>query len=213
MSRVLGFLLDKMNHSRERGFVSRQVAALPEILDNFLVDDPENTDNACLGQDAFDWQFGCPERIRGLRSMPLWPATEVSFATALERSYPKIKEEFLAARSEDKFPLFQPYRAPKNDILVNVEGSGACTNDARHSAIGMEATSSGAWSVCYLSLHGLDFEDNKSIFPVSTAAIRYSLIFHSSIVNLTNSLQRSSLPRPYHHAFISVCFLSETFLV
>jgi hypothetical protein len=176
LARILGFLLDKINHSREKQYLSHLESG-SETRDNSVVIDNYNPDEISSVTNLipnYDWQCGCPERVRGLRSIPVWPRTELAFVAVLEESFETIRNEFLAARSCGVCSLFQPYRAPRNEI----SGASAQTPSSSSAAyptgstIGSEATSAGAWSVCYLHLHGLDFEDNKAVFPATTDIIR-----------------------------------------
>ena len=50
--------------------------------------------------------------------------------------------------------------------------------------MGALATDRGDWNVCYLQLHGINFEDNLTKCPQTAAAI-------------------AAIPRPYRHSFFS----------
>lgn len=120
-------------------------------------------------------QRGCPGIIPGLTATPLWNVddTRLGFVQMLEENFSVIKEEFMAARSSSSTG-FQPYRAPTASSSSNVRDE-----------LGYQATDTGEWNIAYLFLHGLNFEDNQSLFPKTCAVVK-------------------SLPRQYCHAFFSV---------
>jgi len=130
---------------------------------------------ACSLVTAVDWQRGCPEIIPSLRARPFWDITEVPGLSVLQDSYAMIKSEFLAHRtaSKENQMSFQPYRSP------TVE-----TQPAGSDAIGALATDRGHWNVCYLHLHGIDFDDNIRKCRGTAGVIE-------------------EIPRHYHHAFFS----------
>ncbi len=116
-----------------------------------------------------DWQCGCPNRIHGLRNAPFWSKSEFSWISILEDSINDIRNEFFQVRQiAENNQIFQHYTTP------TTAGDGANENQ----------TSSGRWNVCYLYLHGVDFEDNLNKFPIT-----------KEIIN--------RIPRHYSHAFFS----------
>lgn len=119
-------------------------------------------------------QRGCPNIIPELRAKPFWDINEHKYefpwVLNLENKFQVIKDEFMSLVGHSA--LFQPYRSPKSD-------------DSKASDhIGEIATDAGAWNVCYLYLHGLDFDKNLQKLPILTQAL-------------------SEIQRPYHHAFLS----------
>lgn len=126
-----------------------------------------------------DWQRGCPNRLLGLRSMPFWPREAFSWLPQLEQCVPDILREFLAAKSEGAEGLFQPYRSPRSSA------SSSSSSQKPGDALGEFATDSGSWNVCYLQLHGMDFEASMARFPRTVEAVQ------------------RLVPRPYNHTFLS----------
>jgi len=119
--------------------------------------------------DPIDWQCGCPNRINGLRNKPFWNKSEFSWINILENSFHDIKDEFYRVRAiAENNQIFQHYTTP-------TPASGGVNENQ---------TSSGRWNVCYLYLHGVDFEDNLKKFPIT-----------KEIIN--------RIPRHYSHAFFS----------
>ena len=168
MGRVLSYLLDEINQHKQHSY---------KIKDG-----------------SIDWQYGCPERIRGLRARPVWPAGECPFAMLLQQAFPLIKAEFLTARKTHSASigarLFQPYRSPSAtslhgspathgislDMLAQAERT-THTDPGRRlkgsDEFGDFATDAGDWNVCYLQLHGIDFTDNLLAFPQTAEVIRF----------------------------------------
>ena len=74
---------------------------------------------------------------------------------------------------------FQPYRSPSSNETAasssssppphcnDLDQTGVSDND-----VGDSATDKGDWNVCYLYLHGLDFDKNLENCPKTAAAIR-----------------------------------------
>ena len=97
---------------------------------------------------------------------------------------------------------FQPYRAPSkatasavaadnDDCQSSLIGSKQPSSSSSSSssplaedALGALATDRGDWNVCYLQLHGINFEDNFTKCPQTAAAI-------------------AAIPRLYRHSFFS----------
>jgi hypothetical protein len=59
-------------------------------------------------------------------------------------------------------------------------------------ALGRLATSSGDWNVCYLYLHGLNFDSNLAKLPATTAALSKVHILH--IIHILHLLDPFPVP-------------------
>ena len=124
-----------------------------------------------------NWQEGCPNIVRGLRAHPIWNTDEFPWIKALEALYPVIALELDGLQGKS---AFQPYRAPRKS---GTSGDGEAIVFEEDS-LGSFATDCGNWNVCYLQLHGIDFEDNLAKCPQTLAAIQ-------------------AIPHHYRHAFFS----------
>lgn len=130
------------------------------------------------------WEHGMPLRCRApdnvpeLRSHPVWPREEFDWIDRVDAMHGTIMEELLGARAASREAGdtigFQPYR----------DQSGADGKPAE-GGLGVEATDTGAWNVCYLYLNHKRFEDNCARFPATIKAIE------------------ECFPRHYSHAFFS----------
>ena len=105
-----------------------------------------------------DWQRGCPELIPSLRSSAVWDVGLFPWVPVIEAAFPAIREELLALRGQIGF---QPYRAP----------SWASDNLASD-GVGSKSTDAGNWNVFYLSLHNMDFAENRRRCPQTLAAVQ-----------------------------------------
>jgi aspartate beta-hydroxylase len=182
MSRVVQYLLDEINMSSK--------------LSNNNIEE-----NVSIK----DWQAGCPNRLKGLTGNPFWDTSQFPWVKLLEDSFEDIKSEFLALKGQNKkksensdeselkkVAKFQPYRSP----ISTSSSSDTKTSETIESNpkdkknipeidnFGEFATDSGHWNVCYLYLHGLDFEENISNCPITCSIL-------------------SSIPNHYHHSFFS----------
>ena len=157
MNRVLGYFLDKINHRVEKTIFSREIA---------------------LSGSSPNWQYGCPDYIRGLRSIPFWDMSLIPGVESLQQAFRDIKQEFSDARNKvlvdpigrsspaETSMLFQPYRSPRSTTTGTSNPSVFSVDE-----LGALATDSGAWSVCYLHLHGMDFSANRDAFPITASLI------------------------------------------
>ena len=120
-------------------------------------------------------QSGCPNIIPGLRAQPFWDTSAFPWVQELEASFPDIRDEFLALRDcynpsstvstsgeieETSASPFQHYRSP------------ATSDSSSKDHLGALSTDKGDWNVCYLHLHGMDFEGNLQKCPKTAAVIQ-----------------------------------------
>jgi aspartate beta-hydroxylase len=168
MRRAVDFMVDGLNRAPRRPLVPPAAAAAAAAGDG--------------GEGVVDWQAGCPNLVRGLRAQPVWDTAEFPWIAALEAACPAIVAELEALKGKN---AFQPYRAPSHAAAAPTAEGGA---DGRplmaEDALGALATDRGHWNVCYLQLHGMDFEGNLAKCPQTAAAL-------------------SAIPRSYRHAFFS----------
>ena len=146
-------------------------------------------------------QKGCPSVIPGLRALPYWDTSNVEdfpWLPDLEASFQDIRCEFMSLVGTDG--LFQPYRSPvEGDASSSFSSPSSLSSPLSHDktatttttaaaaasdTLGRLATSSGDWNVCYLYLHGLNFDANLDKLPVTKAAL-------------------ANVSRFYNHAFLS----------
>lgn len=182
MSRVVQYLLDEINLSSK--------LTKSNIEKNIFIK---------------DWQAGCPNRIKGLTGNPFWDTSQLPWVKLLEDSFEDIKSEFLALKGRNEKKLvtsevseskkvakFQPYRSPlSSSSLSDIKISDTMESELEDTKkipesdnFGEFATDSGHWNVCYLYLHGLDFEENIESCPITCSIL-------------------SSIPNHYHHSFFS----------
>lgn len=102
-----------------------------------------------------------PEILHGLRASPFWNADEIPWAAYMQDAFETIRTEFMAAKKSTRINPFQPYRSPKSPGSTK-----------QSDLLGEFATDTGDWNVCYLHLHGIDFDDNLEIFPNTSQAIK-----------------------------------------
>eukprot|EP01038_Epipyxis_sp_PR26KG_P012526 gene12526-16801_t len=157
LQRVISFIVSEINHSNKSNKSRLQI-------DNRI---------------KYTSQCGCPNIIPGLRAKPFWNRNDFTWVEKLEESFELIKQEFLNLKSYNSnsgltSSGFQHYRSP---IILN-------ENDNNSDYLGRKATDTGDWNVCYLYLHGLDFNDNLQRCPLTASIIK-------------------SIPNHYHHAFFS----------
>eukprot|EP01041_Mallomonas_annulata_P000927 gene928-1797_t len=119
------------------------------------------------------YQRGCPNIIPGLRAQPFWNTELLPWTIILEENFESIRAEFMSLKGGNSF---QPYRAP----TASVTNKESVPEDH----LGQLATDKGDWNVCYLYLHGMDFETNREKCPITSAIIR-------------------DIPRQYNHALFS----------
>lgn len=192
---VIAFLVDLLNQrnsgstntARKHTVESNKSDPTHEIRKDSGVDDADTSDKKNPSQ------MKCPQIVPGLRAYPFWDSAQFPWIQELESSYEDIKKEFLALRNlgfsnDGKISLaadnnsngnrsgFQHYRSPIHD-----RGSTDSreTIDVRTKALkpkkdnlGMLATDSGDWNVCYFYLHGVDFTENLERCPHTAKAIR-----------------------------------------
>ena len=147
----------------------------------YLLDKMNNKQSNIVIDNAIDWQKGCPNRIPNLTSSPIWDKEQFSWVKILESSYCDIKSEFLSLRNSN---VFQPYRSPISENPSSSSSSTSSSSDKIQDELGEMATDKGSWNVCYLYLHGMDFEENLLKCPSTTEVMK-------------------SIPRLYEHAFFS----------
>ncbi len=127
--------------------------------------------------------------MRGLRADPVWDTDQFPWVKALEAACPAVAKELLDLKGKS---AFQPYRAPRRADPSTSDQKGVLADPSTsdqtgvlaEDALGSLATDSGHWNVCYLQLHGMDFDDNQAKCPLTLAAIR-------------------AIPRHYRHTFFS----------
>lgn len=133
------------------------------------------TDKKTKDETSHIGQRGCPDIVNSLTAHPVWERNLFPWIEHLELLYPAIKQEFLLARETSMSNgLFQPYRSPI-DTKISSE---------KVDEYGRKATSKGDWNVCYLELHGMNFDSNAEAFPT----------IYEFLKTLSNN---------YHHSFIS----------
>lgn len=142
------------------GYFAKYLEADPQSMRHILPYYSANVSNKRIAPCA-DAQGGCPGIVPGLRAKPFWNDLEkFSWVQKLEDSFQDIKEEFINLRASTSGG-FQPYRAPPS-------------GDKRKfvDLLGEVATKTGEWNVCYLYLHGMDFEMNRKACPITSMLIQ-----------------------------------------
>ncbi len=204
--RVMLWLLQQLNGVKRQVFPCKTDGALEEFQDS---EDLSNDSNSTLispleSQTQLkpkkNWQMGCPNIIPGLRCQPIWDTEQFPWISELENRLEAIRSEWIGLRGKN---AFQPYRAPPNNsnVTVNSVDSDHIAIDSipspasvdvniKHTphvvdAKGQLATDRGEWNVAYLYLHGIDFESNTALCPVTCETIR------------------TVIPRHYSHAMFS----------
>jgi aspartate beta-hydroxylase len=164
---AFGFLQSQLNKEGGSERMKHVVAYLQQSLSGRRTTDETNP-----------LQKGCPNVLPGLRAHPFWNVSDnetFPWLRDLERSFEELRGEFMTIVGDEGATLFQPYRSPPNKN----KDDGSIEDD-----LGQQATTQGAWNVCYLHLHGLDFESNLERLPKIATALK-------------------KIPRYYNHSFLS----------
>jgi aspartate beta-hydroxylase len=147
------------------------------------------------------WERACPEVLPGLDTAGwvVGPATDraalpapLAFLTELEARAGDIRREFLALRGFQEFTEYRsPLRGGGGGGGAAEGGGGGAAGGAAGGAprLGERATDAGAWSVCYLQLHGAGAAEG-----VGGALARCP----------ATAALLARVPRNYGHAFFSV---------
>jgi aspartate beta-hydroxylase len=127
---------------------------------------------------------GCPQIIPGLRSSNFWDCSEFPWVAKLESKLKDLQQEFLKLRDSQNIQVPQDpsINEDSTEALPNRKNGGFQRYLAPNSEV--QIVDKGKWNVCYLLLHGMDFDQNATSCPVALEVI-------------------NSVPGQYHHAFFS----------
>mmetsp|Transcript_4086 Transcript_4086/g.6492 ORF Transcript_4086/g.6492 Transcript_4086/m.6492 type:complete len:444 (-) Transcript_4086:10-1341(-) len=182
--------LQSGHHSK----VQHAVQYLLNLVSNNL--HPKEDDISMKHKCRLESTHKCPQIIPGLKADPFWDRASLPWVQTLETAFPEIKREFFALQQRVEThggnSGFQHYRSPKGDGLSSTRDTSMGSNQPTKTSspklepqpLGVEATDSGHWNVCYFYLHGMDFSENLARCPCTANAI-------------------ASIPRQYHHAMFS----------